>query len=220
MTVQTSWDDELDSGGSREEKKKVEFTKFPEGITRFRVLDAGPVTRWTHFIPQAKRSVNCPGQSNGCPICAIMNAAKATGEKTKYSSQKKWSTNILNLETKRVEVCDQGKGFFDDLRDVYLDNREEHGSMLNYDVKAKRKGKGQDDTTYRLDLLEVRELNAEEKAIIEEGRVDLAEYFKPHPAHLLQRVLNGEDINEVMKDLNADPSAPATTEEKEEITVE
>ena len=52
----SGWD--FESGGS---ERTVEFTKFAEGITNIRVVDDVPNIRWTHWMPQIKRSVNCPG---------------------------------------------------------------------------------------------------------------------------------------------------------------
>ena len=64
-----SWDFEINSGGA-----KAEFTKFPVGVTRIRVIDDEPNVRWTHWIQQHKRSINCPGKD--CPICEIRRYQK------------------------------------------------------------------------------------------------------------------------------------------------
>ena len=47
---------------SNNNDKKIEFTKFPEGVTKIRLVDPEPHMRWTHWLPKEKRSVNCPGK--------------------------------------------------------------------------------------------------------------------------------------------------------------
>jgi hypothetical protein len=216
-----SWDTafEQSGGGSNAQADKQEFVKFPEGITILRVIGSAPYTRWTHWMPQHNRSVNCPGKD--CPICALIKAAKANKEKPKYNTQKKFAINVINRSTKRVEILDQGKTFFEDLRDVREDNLKKHGELSEYDLKVRRRGTGQEDTSYRIDIDEVYELTADDADLVATA-VDLAEYFRPHPREAIVRVLNGEAFDDVMKDVfsTQEDSASGSESTREEYTVE
>jgi hypothetical protein len=220
----SSWDTAFDSnGGSGGSSNKQDFAKFPEGITIIRVIGNAPHTRWTHWMPQFKRSVNCPG-NRVCPICALIKAAKDAKQTPKYNTQKKFAINIINRATKRVEIMDQGKTFFEDLRDLRDDgtaksNLKLHGELHEYDVRVKRRGTGQDDTTYRLDFEEKYELTPEDADLVATA-VDLDEYFRPHPPEAIKRVLAGEAFDEVMKDVFGTQEESASDSTREEYTVE
>lgn len=211
-----SWDTAFEeNGGSNTEK--MEFVKFPEGITRLRVIGTAPHTRWTHWMPQFKRSVNCPGQ--GCPICNLIKDAKANGETSRYNTQKKFAILAINRETGKVEILDQGKQFFEDLREVRGDNLAAHGEMSNYDIKVKRRGTTKDDTTYRVDFLEASPLSSDDEKLAKNAP-SLDEYFQPHPREAIVRILNGEAFDEVMKDVFKKDDASSPSLAKEEFSVE
>src|SRR6185312_12573485 len=82
-----SWD--LDAGGGQ----KAEFTKFPPGTTRIRVLDGAPHIRWTHWMQKFGRSINCPGMKV-CPIDDIIDKQKANGEKATYTRGRRYAINV------------------------------------------------------------------------------------------------------------------------------
>jgi hypothetical protein len=46
-----SWDVDSNTGSGNSEK--ANFAKFPEGITRIRVIDDAPYQRWTHFMKKS-----------------------------------------------------------------------------------------------------------------------------------------------------------------------
>lgn len=212
MLSDFSWNLETDngSGGS-----KAEFVKFPEGITRVRVVDNAPYQRWTHYLNQFKRSVNCPGR--GCPICEMRKAEKANKLPNKYNMTKRFAINVLNRETSRVEIMEQGKTFFQDLVDLRGELAEDGKSLLDVDIKVRRRGTGKDDTSYRLDLDKEYPLTDAEKKLIEDA-VKLDEYFKPHAPEKIVRILNGEDWNTVMSENSAEtPEAFAETIKDEDI---
>lgn len=170
-----SWDFEKPIGDGGE---GTDYAKFPEGITRVRFIDDAPYVRWTHWMPKFSRSVTCPGK--GCPICAIRKQEKANGIKQQsYNVAKRFSMNILNRETKRLELAEQGKTFFEDLRDLMGDLKKEGKTLLDADIKVRRRGTGKEDTSYRLDIDEKYPLSDEDKKLIE-GKIDLAEFYKPH----------------------------------------
>lgn len=185
-----SW--ELDN---QTEGQKAEFVKFPEGITRIRIVDKAPYQRWTHFIPQLKRSINCPGK--GCPICEMRKNEKANKLPNKYNMSKRFAINVLNRETNRVEILEQGKTFMQDLVDIMKDLQEEHHTLEDADLKVRRRGTGREDTSYRIDVDKVTPLSKSDEEKLE-GRIKLDEYFKPHTPEQILRILNGEEWNEVM----------------------
>ena len=197
-----SWDFDSDN-------TKVEFTKFPVGITKIRVVDEAPYLRWTHWMNTLKRSINCPG--NGCPICEIRKNQKANKMPQTHNMSRRFVINVLNRETGKVEIMEQGVGFFEDLRDLMRDLQEDGKSLIDVDIKVRRRGTGKDDTSYRLDLDDEYPLTPEEITLVESA-VNLREYFKPHTHEQINRVLNGETWEDVMY---------AKDEEKEEeITIE
>jgi hypothetical protein len=205
-----SWDTAFERGAG-EEKAKTEFTKFPEGITRIRIVDDAPYARWTHWFPQHKRSFNCTGYD--CPICAVRKAQKAAGETPKIAVAQRFAINVLNRETGNVEIMEQGKQFFEELRDF---NKDE-GDLRTYDLKVKRKGSTKDDTSYRVDKHDVYSLTPEELDLIKEKRTDLKEYFKPHTVEQGKRLIAGEAWAEVMKG-DAEATAP-TSESDEDVEI-
>lgn len=203
---EAGWDFNLDGEGGS--SKKAEFTKFPVGITRIRVLDNAPDVRWTHFLNQFKRSVNCPGK--GCPICEIRKNQKANKEPITYAMGRRFAVNVFNLETGKTEICEQGVGFFEDLRDL-KDELEDKGKKLSDAIiKVKRRGTGKDDTSYRLDIDSISPLSEDELAKYDEDKVVLGEYFKPHTNEQILRLVKGEAWDDVMKSEHEDNEAPAT----------
>ena len=191
------WDLEANTNGSG--STKSEFTKFPEGITRLRIVDEEPYQRWTHWQKKASRSINCPGK--GCPICEIRRQEKAN--KVPYaqhtqSMAKRFAINVLNRETNRIEILEQGKQFFQDVRDLKDDLEAEGKKLIDADLKVRRRGTTKDDTTYRVDIDSQYELEPEDEVLLT-SRTNLKEYFKPHTIDQILRVVKGEPWEDVMK---------------------
>lgn len=203
----SGWDLGGSSSGS-----KAEFTKFPVGLTRIRVLDDEPFTRWTHWIQKHKRSINCPGK--GCSICEIRRQQKANKETQTYPMGRRIAINVYNYETERVEIMEQGVGFFEDLRDLMEDLHDEGKQLRDAVLKVRRRGQGKDDTSYRIDVDKIETMTEEEKAKMEDV-VDLKEYFKPHTNEQVLRIVNGEEWDDVMKQ-ETDDSVDDTQEESKE----
>jgi hypothetical protein len=196
-----SWN--LDSGASGT-SQKAEFTKFPEGITRIRIIDDAPYQRWTHYLNKFKRSVNCPGK--GCPICEIRKQERANKMPNTHNMTKRFAINIINRETNRVEIMEQGKTFFQDLIDIRTDLVEEKHDLKDADIKVRRRGMSKDDTSYRLDVDKVYPLSASDEQLLKD-KIKLDEYFKPHTPEQIIRILNGEDWNTVMSDTKEETTA-------------
>jgi hypothetical protein len=188
----SGWD--FDSSSN---SQKAEFTKFPVGITKIRILDSEPHQRWTHWMPKNKRSVNCPGK--GCPICEVRKQQKANKEPYSYAMGKRFSMNIFNLETGKVEIMEQGKTFFEDLRDVMVDLREQGKNLSDAILKVRRRGTSQEDTSYRIDIEEVQPMTNIEKENFESKKIKFDEFFKPHESDKILQVMNGKPWDEVMK---------------------
>ena len=175
--AETGWD--FDSnGGSGENKKKTEFTSFPVGVTKIRIIDPAPHVRWTHWMPQFRRSATCPGR--GCPICQIRKNEKANGIKTpKYNMTRRFTINVINRELNRHEIMDQGITFFQD----------EGKKLADVDLKVRRRGTSSDDTSYRIDIADEYALTEDDKKLVAE-KVDLQEFFKPQTPEQLTKLLN------------------------------
>jgi hypothetical protein len=178
-----SWD--LENGGQAE---KTDFTKFPVGVTRIRVLSPAPHQRFTHWMNQFQRSVTCPGRA--CPIDIMRKRQKDAGIPETYSMSKKYAFNVFNYETNKVEIMEQGVRFVTDLRDVMQDLKEENPSKQLHEVilKVRRRGTGSDDTTYRIDVESYTEMTDKERKMHAE-QVNLAEYFVPQTPEQINALL-------------------------------
>lgn len=174
-----SWD--LETG-----QDKTEFTKFPVGVTRIRVLSPAPHQRFTHWMQQFQRSVTCPGR--GCPIDVLRNKQKEAGVDQTYNFSKKYAFNVYNLETGKVEVMEQGIRFVTDLKDVMSDLKDEGKELKDVVIKVRRRGTGSEDTSYRIDVDNEDPMNAkEEKMFLEQ--LNLSEYFVPHTVEQINALL-------------------------------
>jgi len=154
----------------KESNTKVNYTKIPEGVTIIRILDEAPIVRYTHWMPNAKRTITCIGKAK-CPVCNIIAQAKANNQTSPYSSRQMFSLNIYNYNTKQVEVLEQGRSFFEELLII----KEDNGDVTGYDLKIRRRGMDKN-TSYRLDII-----NAENSINIEDyanEKVKLDELFK------------------------------------------
>jgi len=179
-----SWD--LETG-----QDKTDFTKFPVGVTRIRVLSPAPHQRFTHWMPQFQRSVTCPGR--GCPIDVLRNKQKDAGVDQTYNFSKKYAFNVYNLETGKVEVMEQGIRFVTDLKDVMQDLKDERPSRELKDVvlKVRRRGTGSEDTSYRIDVdaeASSVPMSSKEQKMFDE-QLNLSEYFVPHTVEQINALL-------------------------------
>lgn len=204
----SGWD--FDNNNGTASSTKAEFTKFPVGVTRIRTLDEAPNVRWTHWMPQHKRSINCPGK--GCPICEVRKQQKANKEPYTYNMGRRFAMNVHNLETDKVEIMEQGLNFFEDLK-VLRDDVD--GNLTNAIIKVRRRGTGKDDTSYRLDIDEKSKLSSGELEKLNEQRIDLDDYFKPHTNEQILRIINGEAWDSVMKSNASEDVVDNTNEEFE-----
>lgn len=210
----SNWDFESSNNNSN----KAEFTKFPVGITRIRVVDEEPMIRWTHWLQQFKRSLNCPGK--GCPICEIRKNQKANKEQYTYPMARRLAIQVLNRETGKLEIMEQGSGFFTDLRDIKHDIEfDDKGNptgkkLIDFDIKVRRRGSGKDDTSYRLDIDAEYPLSEADLKLLNDKK-DLDDFFKPNTNEQILRIVQGEKWEDVMsyKDDDTDSS------QDEDITI-
>ena len=203
----SGWSFETGGGNS----KKQEFTKFPEGVTKIRIIDIEPVERWTHWMARDKRSINCPGK--GCPICNIRKQEKANKLPYTYPMARRFALQVLNRNTNKLEIMEQGITFFQDLRDVMELLAKDKKSLIDVDLQVRRRGSGKDGTSYRIDVAEEYILTAEDTKMMEE-KIDLKEYFTPHTPEQITRVVAGEKFDEVMY---GDDKDDTDTEEEFEV---
>lgn len=211
MTEQNMWSEMLteapSSGGSGD---KLEFIKFPEGVTKVRIASPEKHQRWVHWMNQHKRSANCPGKN--CPICALIKSAKDAGETPKYNSTSKQSILAINRTTGQVEIIDQGKTFMEDL--VKTMKKAMDGDEFDelpggwtpdmYDIAVRREGTGRTDTRYSFKVIKQDASDKDNELMSSIEPDTLEKYFKSHTPEQLKRVLAGEDWNEVMKNTSDD----------------
>lgn len=203
------WNLEVASNGSQGSGEKKEFTKFAEGVTFIQILDNGPHVRWAHWLPLQRRSVTCPGR--GCSICEIRNRQKANKEKQTYGMTKRFAINVYNHDTKKVEIMEQGKTFFEDLRDLVEDAVNDGKNPLEVVFKVRRRGTGQDDTSYRIDID-----SSKEAVKIESEITDLNEYFKPITLEQSLALAQGKAFDEAMNIGNEQPQEAEKPQPKKE----
>lgn len=196
------WDFESNSGS------KNEFTKFPVGITRIRVVDDEPYVRWTHWLNQFKRAINCP--SNDCAICQIRKLQKANKEPYSYPMARRLSMNIINRETGKLEIMEQGVTFFQNLKDLMVDLAEEGKSLKDVDIKVRRRGTEKEDTSYRLDIDKEYPMDENDLALIK-NKQDLSIFFAPNTPEQIIRIVAGESWDDVMSN-NSESDEPITVE--------
>lgn len=123
---------------------------------------------------------------------------------------RRFSLQVLNRNTNRLEVMEQGVTFFEDLK-VVLEMAVDKGlKITEVDLLVRRKGLGKDDTSYRIDLGEEYPYTKEDLKLIDEYKIDLNEYFRPNTNEQIIRILNGESFADVMSDTNEE-------EEEDEI---
>jgi hypothetical protein len=129
----------------------VKYLRLEVGSTTIRVAEEEPYSRWTHWIPEANEGkgmvVDCIGKD--CPVCAKIAADKKAKIKSKYSSRKLHSLNVIHKKadgTKEMVVLEQGNKVFNGLL-VLL---EQMGDLRNYDVKIVKTGTTFSDTDYNV----------------------------------------------------------------------
>ena len=194
---------------------KQEYTTFPVGITRIRVIDEIPVKKFIHWIQDQKRAVTCPGR--GCPICEISRRQKANKEPQTYNMAKRLGMQVINRETGSREIMEQGITFYKDLEAVMEDLADDEQELIDADLRVKRRGTGKDDTVYRIDVDKVEPLSESDKALIAE-KVDLEEFFKPHPPEMIQRIIDGEQYDEIIGEyMNKDKKEEPADDEEFEV---
>ena len=182
MTLQ-GWN--LDTGTGQ---KKNNFTKFPEGITRIRILDTAPFMRWTHWLPQFSRKITCPGF--GCPSDELIKKAKSNGEPAQYASSRAFSLNIWNLDSGQREIMEEGVTMFEQLKNAIEDAVEDNqGKTINdFVFKVRKRMGGNGRATWTVSLDGVSQMS--ENEITAQGEsVDLAELFKAPTIEQVQDLL-------------------------------
>lgn len=173
---------------------KTEFAKFDAGVTTtIRCLTSEPVVRWSHFIQSAKRSVTCAGRGK-CPICEANESAKSNGVQAPYSTSKKFALIIYNYATEKVEILEQGTGFFEQLYAFHTD--EDFGDLREYDIKVKRMGV-KTNTSYSLIPGAKSEFDAEGLGVDLNNLPDLAKQFNPPTREQTLALMEGKSPQEV-----------------------
>lgn len=188
MTNLDGWDLTMGSSpsGNADGSGKKNFTKFPTGVTKIRILDAVPYMRWTHWMDQFSRSITCPGY--GCPIDALNKSAKAQGVDAPYSMQRKWALNVYNHDTERLEIMEEGVTFMESLKMVIIDLVEEGKNITDVVLKIRKTIGGNGRATWRIDV-DREELMSEAESEANLSKTEFIEYFKPHTIEQITQLL-------------------------------
>ena len=175
----------LDAGAGQ---KKNNFTKFPEGITRIRILDSAPFMRWTHWLPQFSRKITCPGF--GCQIDELIKKQKAEGATPTYGTSRAFSLNIYNHDTQQREIMEEGVTMFEQLKNAIEDAIEDNpGKGINdFIFKVRKRMGGNGRATWTVSLDSVSDLT-ENETTAQLEKVDLAEMFKAPTIEQMQDLL-------------------------------
>jgi ribosomal protein L28 len=196
----------------------TKYVNLKVGTTQLRVLDEEPISRWTHWIPQANEgkglSVTCIGK--GCPVCKAIAEDKKAKRKTKYGSSKSHAINTYvrsfqaNGQSPEVinelQILDKGNKIFEQLL-VYL---QQMGDLRTFDVKIVRTGEEFGSISYT--VVPVYPPTALEASIAELPRYDLREITKSLTAEQILQLMAGAKLETVVgteaEGTQPDPSVP------------
>lgn len=189
---------------------KVEFTAFPEGVTRLRVLSTEPKMAWTHWIMKDKRSIICPGK--GCPICDVRKSQKENKQPVTYSVARRLRLYVYNYDTDRIEIMEQGITFFEELADLKKELESQGKKLQGAIIKVKRKGSSKETTSYRIDLDVYEEVDLNDATYSLKDLQPINEMFQPHEADKILQIMEGKAWDEVF--------VKETEDKEEKYTVE
>lgn len=209
-----AWDFDAGSTGTKTDGSKKDFMKLPVGVTLIRVLDNDPYVRWSHWMTQFHRSVTCPGN---CAICKIRKLEKAEGiAKPRYSLQRKFSMNVYNHGTDRIEIMDEGVDFMAEMRIVREDLIAQQKNLSDAVLKV-RKTIVSDKPKYRVDIDNVSTYSDKELQAIE-NKTNFAEYFKTATHEQIKALLAvTENHKEKFVEIMSGEEAETQNAEGEEI---
>lgn len=188
-----AWNDVI-NGGKGNEQGKLDYTKFEAGKpTKIRIMDAEPVSKWRHWIQASKRSVTCLGK--GCPVCETIKQQKEAGMTPTYSSSFKHTIHVYNKTTNKLELLEQGKGFFEQL----LGYMNAIGDLRDFDLTVTKNGSGKN-TTYVIIPGAKEEVTEEIKALYEANKCDIEEKIKAYTVEQTRGFMEGKDPKEIFAD--------------------
>ena len=110
---------------------------------------------------------------------------------------RRFSIWVINRETGKLEVLEQGVTFFEDLRDIMEELADEGKTLRDVDLKIRRKGE-KTNTTYRISVDTESPLSESDEKLMEE-MFDLSEYFRPSTLEQAMAIVNGATWEEVME---------------------
>lgn len=199
----------LNEGTGKDSGNKVKYASFPEGITRIRLLlgeGERPYMRWTHWMPQFKRKLTCPGF--GCPIDELIKNAKANKIDPPYNSSKTYAINIYNIDAEEGQILEEGITMVEGLQDAIGEWLEDGDISSNTNlaeliIKVRKKKNSSNKTSWSFTLEGIEPLDDKATKAFED-RIDFTEYFKPPTVEQVQQVLliQESDIKEAQKKYN------------------
>jgi hypothetical protein len=207
-----SWQTIREKGGNSSEGGKQTYVKFPIGTVQGRVMDDEPVSRWTHWIPQANggKGISVTCIEKGCPICAAIKADKEAKRKSMYTSSKSHAINFYTRSIKEngvvtpineMQVLDKGNQIFEGLLAIL----EQYGDLKSLDVMITRTGKDKNEVKYTvLPVFPPTPLTDAEKAL---EKIDLNELTKALTAEQIKMYMQGKTTDEIIGNAAEVPKA-------------
>lgn len=186
-----AWNDVKENNQGKETEVKFLSIADKETVV-VRVMSEEPISRWSHWIPSAKRSFTCIGK--GCPVCEIIKQDKANGATARYGSSKRHSLIVWNYGTQQIEVLEQGNDFFQTLLTFVED--PDLGDIRDYDIKITRRGTKKD-TTYTIIPCAKKNVGSDAEDAYKTCGIDLEKYYAPATNEQMIAILNGKSPEEV-----------------------
>lgn len=206
-----AWNDINVGSNDGNKKSDVEYMKLQAGTpVKFRILDAEPFSRWTHWLPKQSRSITCGG--GDCPICAVIKAQKANGETPQYSSTKKHILHVWNYATGKVEFFEAGNTVFAQLGAYH----KMLGDIRNVEFTVVKNGSGKQ-TSYT--FMPGVQAPATQDIIntYNEKKVDFVARYNPPKVDDVKKLMAGMSFDEVFSKDNKEETTVTTEQDNDTV---
>lgn len=181
------------SGSGASSGEKVNYLKTPVGITKIRIVDAEPKSRWTHWIQAANggtgMSVGCPGK--GCPVCAIISADRKIKATPRYSSAKSHALNVIDRKDGSIALMDKGNSIFGQIVDIM----GQMPDVMSYDLTITRRGEKKEATYTVIPCFPPTPITEAERALV---KYDVDLLTKPFTIAQTQMFMDGAMMEAVV----------------------
>lgn len=132
--ITMSWDAVQGQGSEGSRDKSHLSIKSSQTVKIHILLNPGeePISYWTHYLRNARRSVICPGRDT-CPIC----------KQGIIKSTRRHAVNVYDYDSNSVKILEQGQTVMQQLKLIY----DQYQGLDGVDITIRRIGEGRE-TTY------------------------------------------------------------------------